>query len=145
MLVQRGGRGDDLEGRAGLHHVDDGAVFHLLRLRVGAEIEIKIRPIRQREDLAGLRSHQDDRRLLRGVLAHRGVEFVLDDRLQIQIDREVNLAPVARRMFQPAVEDDFAALRVVLDVAITVLPPQILIHRRLDALDAVLVENRRSR
>ena len=32
MLVEGGGRGNNLESGTGLHHVDDGPVFHFLRL-----------------------------------------------------------------------------------------------------------------
>ncbi len=139
-FVERRRRGDDLEGRARLHQVDDGAVFHLLRFRFRAKIEIKVGSVCHGQDLAGLRPHQDDGRLGRPVFAHGGVELVLDDHLQAHVDREVNLRAVARSAFQSAVEDDFATLRVALDVTITVLPPQIIIHRRLHPLDAFLME-----
>src|SRR3712207_8334599 len=41
LFVQRGGGGDDLERRAGLHHVDDRAVLHLLGLRFGALVQVR--------------------------------------------------------------------------------------------------------
>src|SRR2546430_2675265 len=37
-FVESSGGGNDLEGGARLHHVDDGPVFHFFRLRFGARV-----------------------------------------------------------------------------------------------------------
>ena len=77
---------------------------------------------------------------LRRVFAHRRVDLVLDDVLQIQVDREVDLVAVTRRAFLPAIKHDLLAGAVVLDVAITILAVQIFFHRRFHALDALVIE-----
>ena len=82
VFVESRGGCDDLESRARLHHVDDGSVFHLFRLRFGALVQIEIRPIGHRQDFACLRPHQNNGGFLRRILLHRGVDFVLDDVLQ---------------------------------------------------------------
>src|SRR5947207_15763333 len=49
-----------LELRTRLHHVDDGAILHLLGPGGAALIEIKVRPVRHRQNFPGLRPHQKD-------------------------------------------------------------------------------------
>ena len=122
MFVQRGGRGHDFEGRPGSimsmmarFFICSGfASARRLRSKFGRFAIARISPVCGRIRMMVA--------LMRRVFAHRGVELIFDDGLQAHVDRQVDLAPVARRTFQPAVEDDFATLRVALDVAITVLP-----------------------
>ena len=140
VFVERGGGGDNLECRAWLHHVDDGAILHLLGFRFGAMIEIKRRAIRHGEDLPGLRTHQNDRRLLRRVFAHGRVDFVFDDVLQIKIDGEMNLIAVARSAFLAAIKHDLLTGAIVFDVTVAVLPVQIVFHGSFHALNATVIE-----
>ena len=140
VLVQRRRRAHDFESGARFHHVDDGAVLHLFGFRVRALVEIEGRPVRHRQNLAGLRAHENDRRFLRRVFAHGRVDFVLDDVLQIQIDGEVDLVTVARRPFLPAIKHHLLPGAVMLDEAVTILAVEIFFHGRFDSLDPAMLE-----
>src|SRR4029077_20782470 len=79
VFIENRGSGDDLEGRTWLLHVDDGPVFHLFGLRLGAWFYIKFRGVGEGQDFACLRPHQNDRGLLWRVPLHRRVDFVFDN------------------------------------------------------------------
>ena len=140
VLVERGGGGDNFEGRARLHHIADGAIFHLLRFRIGAAIEIECRPVGHGEDFAGLRPHQDDDRFLRRILAHGGVQFIFNNILQIKVDGQMHLITISRRALLAAIKHQLLAGAVMLDVAIAVLTAQVIVERTFHSLNAAMLE-----
>src|SRR5262249_16756497 len=72
--------------------------------------------------------------------AHGCVELVLDNVLQVEIDGQMNLIAVTRRTFLSTIKDDFLTGPVMLDIAITVLAPQIFVERTFHALNAAMLE-----
>ena len=139
-FVEGGCRGHDFESGARLHHVDDGAVFHFLRLRFRAPIEIKIRAVGHRQDFASLRPHQNNDCFFRSVFPHGGVDFIFDDVLQVEIDSEVDLITVLGRALLSTIKNDLLAGPIMLDVTVPVLSMEIFLHRSFHALNAVMVE-----
>ena len=99
-----------------------------------------MRPVRHCQNLAGLRPHQNNRRLGGCVFTHGSVDFVFNDILQVKIDSQVDLIAVARGALLSPIEHDFLAGAIMLDVTVAVLPVQIFFHRRFHALDAVMFE-----
>ena len=87
-----------------------------------------------------MRPHQNDRRFLRLILAHGGVDLVLDNVLQIKIDSQPDVVAVAGRALLPAIKHDLLAGPITLGVTIAVLAVQIFFHRRLDALNSSMIE-----
>src|SRR5262245_64352555 len=131
---------NDLEGRARLHHVDDGPVFHFFGLRVKAKVQVEIRPIGHCENFARLRPHQNDRGFLRRIFLRRGVDLVLNNVLQTKVDSQMNLIAVARRAYLTAIRHDFLSGAILFDEEKTILPVKVFLHRSFNSLDTTMVE-----
>src|SRR5260370_33369608 len=99
-----------------------------------------MRPISHWQNVTGLRTHQNNRRFLRRIFFHRGVDLVLNNVLQTEINSQMNLIAVARRSFLPTIRHDFLASAVVFDEAKTILPMKIFLHRSFHSLDTTMVE-----
>ncbi len=111
----------------------------LLRRHVIQLVQVVIGPVRQRHDLARLRTHHDHRGHLRLVLLHRRVELRLDDHLQARIDREPHIVAIARGALLLAETHHLLPLPVALRVAETVVPAEVAIERFLHALQTFVV------
>ena len=99
-----------------------------------------MRPIGHCQDFSSLWPHQNNGGFLRGILLHRGIDFVLDDVLQTQIDSQMDLITIARSALLSPVRNNFLSGAIVFDETIAVLPMKILLHGRFDALDAIMIE-----
>src|SRR4029077_840531 len=99
-----------------------------------------MRSIGDRQDFSRLRPHQNNRGLLRRILLHRGVDFVLDDVLQTKVDGQVDLIAVAWSPLLSAIRYDLLASPVVFDETIAVLAVKIFLHRGFNALDTVMIK-----
>ena len=92
-LFDRGRRGDDLERGARLVQILDGAVAPRDDVRAAEDVRVERRPVRQGEDLAGVRLHDDRRAAGGAVLFDADAQLAVRDVLQVLVDRQ--LEPVA--------------------------------------------------
>lgn len=67
------------------------------------------------------------------------IEFLLDDGLEAHVNREADIFAMLRFLFDAAIEHDFTAGAVALDVAISILAGELSIHREFDALHAFAI------
>ncbi len=102
MLIDRRRVGNDLEHRARLVDIADGAVLQRLGRDVVKHIGIEGGPVRQRQNFAGARIfHHDGSRDRLGVL-HALLEFVLGDVLDRLVDSQHQVLPGIGRPLHPA-------------------------------------------
>ena len=99
-------------------------------------IEIEGRPAGHCQDLAGLGIYNDARGVVGLELPEGIVELRLQDGLQVHVDRQLDIHPVAGRLFLAPVDDDLASGAIAFDVAKSVDPSKIVLHAPLNALDA---------
>jgi hypothetical protein len=98
LLLERGRRGDDLERGSRLVEALDRAVAARPLVGLRERVRVEGRPVREREDLAGPRVHDDRRARERVVLLDAGAQLALGDVLQVLIDGELDAgAAVAGR------------------------------------------------
>ena len=136
-LVERSRRGEDLEDGAGLVGIGDGPVDQRSRRIPARPIRIERRRAGHREDLTGHRLDEDHGAGGGRKLGDAPVEFLFRDRLQVGIDRQLDVrsrpglphhpAPPPR---PPPVGPDGAASR---------LAPERLVERELNAAQTVVV------
>ena len=136
-LFDRGGRGDDLEGRARFVEVLDGAIAprRFRRIREGVRIERRL--VGHRQDLAGRGIQDDDRSAGGPVLDHARVQLALGDVLQVPVDGQLDRGAGGRRALDAA-EDVPAAVGRDQDRA--GLSANLRVVRRLDAAQPVAVD-----
>ena len=96
MLVERAGHRHDLEGRARLEHVGDHPVSAVGRVGVPGLVGGVCRPVGQRENGAGPRVHHHDAGARRSVLRTKRLERLLGDVLDVGVERQHHVHPVAR-------------------------------------------------
>ena len=102
VLFERRARGDDLERRSWLVDVLHGAVPAMLRRCAREGVRIEGRLVRQRENFAGLRRH-DQHGAARGAVARDGLaQLALGDVLQIFVNRQLDGRARRRRTLEPA-------------------------------------------
>ena len=94
-LFDRRRRGDDFERGSRLVQILDGAVAPRGDVGRVEDIRVERRPVRQREDLAGVRLHDDGGAAGGRVLFDADAQLAIRDVLQVLVDGE--LEPVAGR------------------------------------------------
>ena len=139
---------DDLEGGARRVLTRDGLVVHrvvrvivelvpvLRRDAMCKEVRVEGRAADHREDLAGLRVHDDGRRCMRADLRELLVDGLLGCLLQVDIDREFEI--IARDRLLAAEDLHGLARHVDLDLLAAVLAAQLLV---VDLLEAELADD----
>ena len=109
VLFERRARGHDLERRSGLVDVLHGAVAPMLGRCARERVRIERRLVGQRENLAGLRRHDQHRAAGGAVARDRIAQLALGDVLQVLVDRQLDGRAGRRRTLEPA---EGAAARV---------------------------------
>ena len=139
---------DDLEGRARRVLTRDGLVVHrvvrvivelvpvLRRDAMREKVRVEGWTADHREDLAGLRIHDDGRRCVRTDLRELLVDGLLGRLLQVDIDREFEI--IARNRLLAAEDLHRLARHVDLDLLAAVLAAQLLV---VDLLEAELADD----
>ena len=135
-FVERACSNDDLECRSGFDHVDDGPVFHLLRLRLARLVRVEAWAAGHGKNGSCFWIHKDGVGGFGLQILVGGIEFLLHDGLQTHVDGEADIFAVLWILFDATVEDDLAPHAVALDKAIAVLPGELAVHREFDALHA---------
>jgi hypothetical protein len=102
LLFERGRRRHDLEGGPGLIQILHGAVaaFGLLGIAIGVRIERRL--VRHRQNLAGVRIHDDRGAAFGFVRDDARVQFAFGDVLQVLVDRQLNARSGRRRTLEAA-------------------------------------------
>ena len=107
--IERGGDGERLQRRPGLERVDQRAIAHVVARGPLAIVRVERRPVRQRQNLAGLGVEHDQRAGPRLVRLDRGLELAKGQVLQPAVDRQREIAAFLRRAYARHVLDDLAA------------------------------------
>src|SRR3954451_9960459 len=97
-FFDRGGSGDDLERGAGLVGVLDRTIPASDEVGAAELVRVEGRPVRQREDLAGLRLHDDGRAARRLVFLDADPELAVGDELQVLVDRQLEAGAGGREV-----------------------------------------------
>ena len=119
------------------HRVVDGEI---VRRRGGVAVRVVARLLRHAEDRARVRIEDDRRRVLRVPLAHRLLEHLLGVRLDVAVEREVDVAAVASRALLDRV--DGLAERVPHLGRAARRPLQLLVQLELEPREAGVVRAR---
>ena len=102
LFLDGGRRGHHLEGGAGFVEVLDGAVAAGALVRGAIVVRVEGRLVSHRQNLAGLRIH-DDRRTAEGtVLCDTLAQFALGDMLQELVDGQFDGSAGRRRLLEAA-------------------------------------------
>ena len=137
-LGQRSRDGDDLQRRAGLVRVRDGAVALDVPRGLGEAIRVEPRLRRHRQHLAGVRVEHDGARRHRPPAAHRPEQDRLGVGLEARVDREADVAPLDGGLGANHVER--AAERIAGDHLAAVTPAERLLERELEPGQAFVVD-----
>ncbi len=134
VLFERRARRHDLERRAGLVEVLHSAIAAMLGRCARERIRVERRLVRQREDLARLRRH-DQHGAARGAIADdRLAQLALGDVLQVLVDRQLDRCAGCRRTLETA---ERAAARVGLVEQLALLAADLAVVGGLDAAPAL--------
>ncbi len=111
-----------------------------LRERLRVAVRVVARLLRHREDRARVRVEDDRRRVLRVPLVHRLLEHLLGVRLDVAVEREEDVAAVARRTLLHRVHG--LAERVAHDRRASRRPLELLVQLELEARETRVVRAR---
>src|SRR6185437_10835069 len=104
-----GGDRERLQRRPWLEGIDQRAIAHVIAGGPLPVVRVERRPVRQCQNLAGLRIEHDQRARLRLVRLDRRLELAKGQVLQPAVDRQGEIAAFLRRAYARHVLDDLSA------------------------------------